>query len=296
MTEISTEADKLIGLYNEEKLKKISSAIIRAYKQNDSETLLLYASKLEIEAKEYREKPAGVFRKMMLFYHPDRRTILHKKIRQLAGEGKREHLEKLRKYIAGREPEPKLKAKPEVTVSREEYSVNPFQEDLRSEDFIYTHRDTTRTAVSETYEFIEAVRALMYGNLPGEFLPKDLYHLDGELNLSEEGICDLSGLEFCINVTELILSRNNISNLSDISGLTQLVSLDLSRNDISYVDDLSSLTSLINLDLSFNAIEDVSPLLSLGELKYLNLIGNPIKSARSLQLLRNRGVIVLYDF
>ncbi|MBB6479798.1 leucine-rich repeat domain-containing protein [Spirochaeta isovalerica] len=303
MTEFQIDADRLIGLFNEEKLKKISSLIIEAYRNSDYQSLRKYASALDIKAGEFEAKPAGTFRKMMLFYHPDRRAVIHRKIRELSATGQREMLTKMEQSVSRdiiqppRQPRhsgKKRKFSKDFTF-REEYWTNPFNDDFESDDFLYTSEDRTRVTEDDFFEFIEAVRAMMYGNLPGEFLPKDLYHLDGELDLSEEGIGDLTGLEYCINITELILSRNRISHLSDLSRLTQLQMLDLSWNQITYVDELAALTSLRILDLSFNDIEDISPLITLEDLKYLNLIGNPLRSADDVRILRERGVIIIFD-
>ncbi|MBN2658586.1 MAG: leucine-rich repeat domain-containing protein [Spirochaetales bacterium] len=303
MTEFQIDADRLIGLFNEEKLKKISSVIIEAYRKSDYSVLKRYASALDIKAGEFEAKPAGTFRKMMLFYHPDRRAVIHRKIRELSSAGQRDLLKKMEEsVIKDFSPHPESKKKKasgwkdsgDVTF-REEYWTNPFNDDFESDDFLYTREDRTRVEEDNFFEFIEAVRAMMYGNLSGGFLPKDLYHLDGELDLSEEGIRDLSGIEYCINITELILSRNRVSHLSDLSGLSQLQSLDLSWNQISYIDELAALSSLRILDLSFNEIEDISPLFRLEELKYLNMIGNPLNSPEPLEKLRSRGILVLSD-
>ena len=44
---------------------------------------------------------------------------------------------------------------------------------------------------------------------------------------SRQGISDLTGLEYCTNLTDLWLSENNISDISALSGLTKLTSLRL---------------------------------------------------------------------
>lgn len=277
-------------------MRNISALIIEAYRKSDRKTLVRFAENMELPAEELKKKPAAAFRKMMLFYHPDRRMLIHRKIREWEARGSTEPLERLARCIRSDfKPAPYAAPPPSREERfREEYS-NPQWEDLWGDDYLHTESDATRVAESETFEFIEAVRSFMYGNLYSDFLPKDLYHLDGELDLSEEGIGDLSGIEYCINITELTLSRNRISNLRDLSPLTQLRSLDLSHNDISYIDELENLVSLVNLDLSFNSIEDCGPLENIPELRYVNFIGNPLKSLSSLRRLRAKGIIVISD-
>lgn len=294
MTGIKSDADKLISLFSEEKMREISASIIEAYRTGDLKTLKLYGANMELPLRELADKPAAAFRRMILFYHPDRRTHIHRKIREWADQGKGELLEKLGRSIRLEIPE-KRKAPRPRPAERESYGYDPFAEDLNDGDFIYTEKDTTRMSESETFDFVEAVRSYMYGNLHADFFPKDLYCLDGELDLSEEGIADLAGIEYCINITDLVLSRNRISNLSDISALTQLQSLDLSRNDISYLDGLENLYSLVNLDLSFNSIEDIAPLERMASLRFVNLIGNPVKPPGSIAKLRGKGITVIID-
>lgn len=293
MTEFKNNGEALIEQFSEEKMRNISASIIEAYRKNDRKTLHHFAAILEISAGDLKAKPAAAFRKMMLFYHPDRRFLIHRKIRQWTVQENRQLLEKLARCI--KVSIPRVQSQPEAQENFESGYYNPFTEDLTGEEYLHTENDSTRTDESEVFEFIEAVRSLMYGNLYSEFLPKDLYHLDGELDLSEEGISDLTGIEYCINITELILSRNRIDNLRDLSGLSQLITLDLSRNAITYIDDLEGLSSLRNLDLSFNEIENTEPLEHLPDLRFINLVGNPLQTADSVNRLKKKGIIVISD-
>ncbi len=46
------------------------------------------------------------------------------------------------------------------------------------------------------------------------------------------GISDLTGLEYCVNLRELVLAYNNISDISPLASLTNLDRLDLNGNNI----------------------------------------------------------------
>jgi Leucine-rich repeat (LRR) protein len=158
----------------------------------------------------------------------------------------------------------------------------------------FTDNQTVRFLESEEWGFIEAVKNMMYGNLFSEFLPKDLYYLEGLLDLPESGITDLQGIEYCQNITELNLERNELENLSGLDQLTNLTSLYLSHNQIDNIDLLSELKSLKTLDISYNNIEDIRVLLTLEELTYLNLLGNPlIKKTPALALLQQRCLVIV---
>ena len=123
------------------------------------------------------------------------------------------------------------------------------------------------------------------------------------------GIADLTGLEFAVNLTELVFFRDAITDISPLSGLNgltvlvlwqssitdispisnlaELTLLDLAHNPITDIGALSSLTSLEWLDLSDNSIVDVDTLSTLSGLKYLDLAGNSLEDVGSLVKLGN---------
>jgi hypothetical protein len=134
----------------------------------------------------------------------------------------------------------------------------------------------------------------------------DIYQSDLEglisLNASDKVISDLTGLEYCINLTMLDLSYNDdISDISALSSLTNLTWLDLSCNRISNISPLSSLTNLTWLGLYNNWISDISPLvdnIGLDEGDRVSLLYNYLditpdsKARNDIQTLRDRGVSV----
>ena len=119
------------------------------------------------------------------------------------------------------------------------------------------------------------------------------------LNAQNQGIKDISGLEYATNLTELRLGENPIADISplmhltqltflrlnDIWGiedisplahLTQLELLDLDRNLIADIGPLAGLTTLESLDLRYNQIEDILPLAALTQLSILSMNNNKI--------------------
>ena len=91
---------------------------------------------------------------------------------------------------------------------------------------------------------------------------------------SEQGIQDLTGLEFATNLTTLESRLNGIGDVSPLAGLTNLTTLDISENQIISVSPLAGLTNLMTLNLSFGGIPDVLPLAGLTNLTTLNLGNN----------------------
>jgi len=106
-------------------------------------------------------------------------------------------------------------------------------------------------------------------------------------NASDMGISDLSGMEYCTNLSVLDFYNNKISNLSPLSDLTSLTTLWLGGNQISDITPLSFLTNLNTLGLTQNRISNLSPLSSLSNLKELYLTDNEISDIFPLSSLSN---------
>jgi LPXTG-motif cell wall-anchored protein len=124
---------------------------------------------------------------------------------------------------------------------------------------------------------------------------RDIYTDDMEkLNYLDAGyldIRDLTGLEFAVNLTELMAYGNQIEDLSPLANLTNLTFLDLDENLITSLDDLKKLQNLDTLFLSFNQIEDISILEDLPKLAYVTLNGNEgldfTKGSEDAEVLKN---------
>ncbi len=91
----------------------------------------------------------------------------------------------------------------------------------------------------------------------GEITTTELSRLTA-LEAVYSGIINISGLQYCTNLAELILYQNQISNLSPLSSLTNLTMLYLLNNEISDISPLSSLTNLTMLYLDGNPLTETS--------------------------------------
>ena len=107
------------------------------------------------------------------------------------------------------------------------------------------------------------------------------------LEATNKGIVDLTGLEYATDLQVLALRRNEIHDISPLSDLTGLVFLDLASNQISDLRPLAGLTRVEELKLGGNQITDVSPLAGLVNLKRLNISNNPIADISPLMGLEN---------
>ena len=102
------------------------------------------------------------------------------------------------------------------------------------------------------------------------------------LDLSSQGLTDVSALAGLSGVLELDLADNAIADLSPLAGLTGLQVLNLSGNRVADIATLAGLTELERLNLSDNRIEALSPLAGLSGLKVLDLSGNRIEALSPL--------------
>lgn len=132
----------------------------------------------------------------------------------------------------------------------------------------------------------------------GPIHPFDFEELTS-LDIEDENIADLSGLQYCSNLTELKLTLNQISDILPLVSLTNLTTLDFTWNKITDISSLASLTSLNSVDLKNNQISDIRPLISNSGLSMgdsVNLSGNPL-SDMSVDVyvpkLEKRGVEVI---
>ena len=107
-----------------------------------------------------------------------------------------------------------------------------------------------------------------------------------------QGITDLTGIEYALNLNSLFLQGNNITNLAPLATLTTLEYLYLAGNhSITDISPLSSLTGLKRLYLDFNRISDIHPLAGLTALTHLGLTHNSISDVNPLAGLYNLEIL-----
>ncbi len=106
------------------------------------------------------------------------------------------------------------------------------------------------------------------------------------LDLSGQGIADLTGIQAAAGLRKLDVSGNSIVNLGPLSGLRVLEELDIGGN--LYLRNLAPLGQLANLRVlraADNAIANVAPLARLAGLEELDVSGNMIRDASPLAAL-----------
>ncbi|MDE0400074.1 MAG: leucine-rich repeat domain-containing protein, partial [Candidatus Poribacteria bacterium] len=98
------------------------------------------------------------------------------------------------------------------------------------------------------------------GKVPGDTITATDIQKLTVLVADGQGIEDLNGLQFAINLTELGGNHNQITDVSPLAGLTNLTRLFLGYNQITDVSPLVGLSNLTTLALENNAILDFSPI------------------------------------
>lgn len=99
-----------------------------------------------------------------------------------------------------------------------------------------------------------------------------------------EDVLDIAmgGLTFKSNVTSLDLSGQGLTDISAISSCTDLEKLNLSGNQLTDLSPLMNLPKLQWLNISYNSISDLRPIMGLKSLRYVDASFNSIASTAAV--------------
>ncbi len=95
-------------------------------------------------------------------------------------------------------------------------------------------------------------------------------------------ITDLTGLEYAVNLKELLLGDNQISDITPLAKSTIIEGLELYNNNISDISSLAGMVNLTGLTLWDNSVSDLSPLTELINLHGLILGENSVSDLSPL--------------
>lgn len=82
------------------------------------------------------------------------------------------------------------------------------------------------------------------------------------LDISNLNIKNLSGLEYCTNLTFLDASGNPISNISPLASLVNLLSLNIDGTNVFEISALAGLPNLDSVSLCGTLVTDIQPLVT----------------------------------
>ncbi|KAI1912882.1 protein phosphatase regulatory subunit Sds22 [Ophidiomyces ophidiicola] len=114
-----------------------------------------------------------------------------------------------------------------------------------------------------------------------------------DLDLYDNLISHIKGLDHLTNLTSLDLSFNNIKHIRNISNLVQLTDLYFVQDRIQRIENLGGLTKLRNLELGANRIREIENLDDLAALEELWLGKNKITEIKNISHLSNLKILSL---
>jgi hypothetical protein len=287
---------KLKAAYTNINLNKITVTLIQLYQSEQWGTLRRIVEMIN-ESVDMNIDPEGkFFSRLMMLYHPDRGNFHRNEIDKLAAE---QNYNGLLGYshilLLGR-----IEEIAATLTSFEDIDYSPVYDwDINLDGFtiVNTRETEEQTAKKQAVRnqkgctFYDAIKMRMYGKTSIGFSPHYLEDMD-EFELSQSGINDLEGIQYCIHAVTMDLSDNAINDISLLWGLTQIRELNLSDNKIEEIEPLVNLTRLRSLNLSNNPVKDISDLLILSQLEYIDLTGNKI-SAGQIKKLEESGITVI---
>ena len=114
-----------------------------------------------------------------------------------------------------------------------------------------------------------------------------------ELNLSDQRIKYLKGIEYAYNLNSLILNRNHIKLADEIGNLINLTNLELSENNIDNLSFLPKLLKLKTVNLEYNNIRNIPDLSDLKNLELINISNNRIGDFSFITHLANKNLKII---
>jgi len=137
----------------------------------------------------------------------------------------------------------------------------------------------------------------------GDLFSTDLQSIT-TMDVSDRGISDITGLEFCINLGRIDLSNNSIGSLDTLALMhdpltgTKLREVNLANNLITDITPLQALNQIEILNLSGNRIQDIAAFYREAgshRVRILNLSGNQISDLSPLSRLSEISILILSD-
>ena len=294
---------KLKDAYTEENLTTISSQLIKLYKERQYDTITAIARKIKMVVDIGESRINRIFSKLIMLYHPDKLNLYVQEIEKLNKEGKLEELCRFSHILILLNNEEDVFDAPIMDLDDllpegqkwgyDEEDLLYFTDLETSEMFDGEEPDYPGETKTMSKDFFSAVKRREYGSLQNDLQYHHLEELHGKLNMADYEIDDLTGVEYCKNISSLDLSDNSIMDITKLYFLKQITELYLSNNNIDEIGILYKLGRLNILDLSGNQIDDIRPLYHLDNLEYLNIEGNKVPKEQ-ISKLSDQGVVVVF--
>ncbi len=112
------------------------------------------------------------------------------------------------------------------------------------------------------------------------------------LDLSFNGLTNISVLSHLKQLTTLRLGNNQLTDISALKHLKKLKQLDLEYNKFTDISTLRHLTKLIHLNLGRNKLTDISVLSHLKQLEFINLGNTSFEPSNLIRFEQSMGEIL----
>ncbi|KAJ5697302.1 Leucine rich repeats (2 copies) [Penicillium malachiteum] len=165
-------------------------------------------------------------------------------------------------------------------------------EDVNVEDIDLVHCRISSIAALRLDRFNKLQRLCMRQNQISRIdFPSNVAATLTELDLYDNLISHVKGLDEFKDLTSLDLSFNKIKHIKNVAHLVKLTEIFFVQNKISQIEGLEGLTALRNLELGANRIREIENLDSLVALEQLWLGKNKITEMKNLDSLSNLRII-----
>ena len=140
---------------------------------------------------------------------------------------------------------------------------------------VYVYYDESDVVVVITDVNFETLIRGILQKPSGDITNNDLASMT-KIDGRNSGVNDITGIEYCKNLTYLDLYNCGMTDISAIKGLRKLKDLYLYRNNVSSIEYITGMSQLRNVSIGHNNISDISTLTTLPKLVYLSIGDNPI--------------------
>ncbi|KAF1983107.1 L domain-like protein [Aulographum hederae CBS 113979] len=181
-------------------------------------------------------------------------------------------------------------APPVEQIDADEDLLDGVPEDEDQIDLVHCRISSIPALRLERFKQVERL-CLRQNSISSIDFPSSLGPSLDELDLYDNLISHIKGLDDLTSLTSLDLSFNKIKHIKRVSHLTQLKDLYFVQNKIQTISGLEGLSNLTNLELAANRIRDIENLETLTALEQLWLGKNKITEIKGLKTLTNLTIL-----
>ncbi|KAF3894803.1 Phosphatase 1 regulatory subunit [Trichophyton interdigitale] len=179
---------------------------------------------------------------------------------------------------------------PPEEIEADEDLLVDLEDDADEIYLVHSRISSMKSLKLERFMNIEKI-CLRQNQITRIYLPDNLAPTLKELDLYDNNISHVKGLDHVVNLTSLDLSFNDIKHIKNISTLVHLKDLYFIQNRIQTIEGLEELKELRNLELGANKIREIDNLDTLTALEELWLGKNKISEIKNISSLTNLKIL-----